>query len=234
MNAVRAIIWKERRSFLRKRLQLGIIVLSTSFFGVLLLLRFPLHFKSAAFPITAMIVIFMGVPYLSWMSFQEEQLNKTISNLLASPIRVGEFFLGKILAIFIFTYLLELVALVISASIIWFKLGELPSAPAVLWALITIPIWGIVLTELLGLAYILFGNPSIMLFVAFGLVMFMGIILNPAHAVLAKKIYALISSPIVLTASGIGMALLLYILMGRISKERMRKIKPLLWKEFSW
>jgi ABC-2 type transport system permease protein len=230
MNAVRAIIWKERRSFLRKRLQLGIIVLSTSFFGVLLLLRLG----SVAFSITAAVVVFMGAPYFSWMSFQEEQLNKTISSLLASPIEVSQFFLGKILAIFIFTYLLELVALVISGSIMWFKLGELPSSSALLWALVTIPIWGIVLTELLGLAYILFGNPSIMLFVALALVMFIGIIFNPANQALASRIYALFSSPIMPAAFGIGIALLLYILAGRISKERMRKVKPSLWEGFSW
>jgi len=234
MKAVRAIIWKERRSFLRKRLQLGIIVLSTSFFGVLLLLRLSLYFRSAVFPITAMIVVFMGVSYFSWMSFQEEQFNKTISNLLASPIRVSEFFLGKILAIFIFTYLLELVLLVIFASIMWFRLGELPSSSAILWALITIPIWGIVLAELLGLAYILFGNPSIMLFVALAFVCLIGIIFNPAHQALAKKIYTFISFPIIPLISGIGMALLLYILAGKVSKERMRKVKPSLWEEFSW
>ncbi len=234
MNVVRAIIWKERRSFLRRRLHLGILVLSTSFFGIFLPLSLPLPLRGVAFSITAVLVVFMGAPYFSWMSFQEEQVNKTISSLLASPIRVREFFLGKIAAIFIFTYLLELVLLVISGLIIWFRLGELPSASTVLWALITIPIWGVVIIELLGLAYILFGNPSIMLFVAFALVMFIGIILNPAHAALASRIYALLSSPIVLTASGIGMALLLYILAGRISKERARKVKPSLWKDFSW
>jgi len=68
MNAVRAIIWKETRSFLRKKLQLGIIVLSTSFFGVLLLLRLG----GVAFSITAVLVVFMGAPYFSWMSFQEK------------------------------------------------------------------------------------------------------------------------------------------------------------------
>jgi ABC-2 type transport system permease protein len=213
MNTVRAIIWKETHSFLRKKLQLGIIVLTP-----LLLSVFLSRFKGAFFLITTMAVVFMGVFYFSWMSFQEEQLNKTISNLLASPIRVSEFFLGKILAIFIFTYLLELVALVISASIMWFKLGELPSASALLWALVTIPIWGIVLTELLGLAYILFGNPYIIRFI---MILGMVSIINPA---LTSKIYALISSPITPTVFGIGMALLLYILMGRISKERMRKI----------
>jgi len=45
-------------------------------------------------------------------------------------------------------------------------------------------------------------------------------IANPA---LASRIVVLISSPIGPAASGIGVALLLYILMGRISKERMRK-----------
>ena len=212
MNAVRAIIWKETRSFLRKRLQLGIIVLTPLFLAVSLF-----RFRGAFFLITTMAMVFMGALYFSWMSFHEEQLNKTISNLLASPIRVSQFFLGKILAIFIFTYLLELVALVISGSIMWFKLGELPSASALLWALVTIPIWGIVLTELLGLAYILLGNPLIIRFV---MILVLVSIINPA---LANRIYAFISSPIVPTVFGIGVALLLYILMGKISKERMRK-----------
>ena len=59
-----------------------------------------------------------------------------------------------------------------------------------------------------------------MLFVALALVMFIGIIFNPA---LANRIYALISSSIVPTVSGIGVALLLYILAGKINKERMRE-----------
>jgi len=122
--------------------------------------------------------------------------------------------------------------LILSVSIMWFRLGELPSASALLWALITIPIWGIVLTELLGLAYILFGNPSIMLFVALALVMFIGIIFNPANQALASRIYALLSSPIVPAVSGIGITLLLYILAGRISKERMRKVKRMQLSRF--
>ncbi len=212
MNAVRAIIWKETCSFLRRRLQLGIIVLTPLFLSVLLS-----SFRSAFFLITAIAVVYMGAYFFSWISFQEEQVNKTISSLLASPIRVREFFLGKIATIFIFTYLLELVALVISGLIIWFRLGELPSASTVLWALITIPIWGIVLTELLGLAFILFGNPYIIRFVV---ILVLVSVINPA---LASRIYTLLSSPIVPTVSGIGIVLLLYILMGKISKERMVK-----------
>ena len=213
MNAVRAIIWKEMHSFLRKKLYLGVVVLIPLFLGVSLLSRFG----STAFPIIAMIVVYMGAYLFSWISFHDEQLNKTISNLLASPIRVSEFFLGKIAAIFIFTYLLELVVLVIFVSIMWFKLGEFPSASALLWALITIPIWGIILTELLGLVFILFGNPYIIRFV---MILGMVSIINPA---LASRIYVLLSSPIVPAAFGIGIALLLYILAGKISKERMRK-----------
>jgi len=110
---------------------------------------------------------------------------------------------------------------VIFASIMWFKLGELPSASALLWALVTIPIWGIVLTELLGLAYILLGNPLIVRFVMLILMLLgMNTLIEPA---LASKIVAFFSSPIMPAASGIGIAVLLYILMGRISKERMRK-----------
>lgn len=96
------------------------------------------------------------------LSSESKDLNKTLTNLLAAPLGMREFFLGKIAAVFLATYVLGLVGFVISGAIVWFKFGELPSAQAFLATLVTIPIWGIVLSELLGLAYILFGNPFIL------------------------------------------------------------------------
>lgn len=214
MNAVRTIAWKEIRSFLREKLQLGVVVLAVLFVGVLTLLRFG----SGGFLVAPIAAVFGGVYVLSYTSFNGERLNKTLSTLLASPIRVSEFFLGKIVAIFIATYLLNLVAVSLSGLTMWFKWEELPSISLVLGALVAIPIWGIALAELLGLVYILFGNPVALRLV--GIVVIV-VLINPE---LASRIRVLLSSPTIPIAFGTGIAILLYFLLGRVDKDRMAMV----------
>lgn len=210
MNAVRTIIWKETRCFLRERTQLAILVSTVLFLGVFSSLRFG----SSAFLITALIAVFTSVYLLSWISFNGEKVNKTLASLLAAPIRLRELFLGKILAISVLTFLLELVALTFSSLIVWFRLGELPAVSMVLTALVTIPIWGIAIAELLGFAYLLWGNPFIIRLLA------ILVIVSVINRDFASKIGALISSPITPIALGAAIAILLYLLSGRVDKER--------------
>lgn len=210
MNAVRTIIWKETRCFLRERTQLAILVSTVLFLGVFSSLRFG----SSAFLITALIAVFASVYLLSWISFNGEKVNKTLASLLAAPIRVRELFLGKILAISVLTFLLELVAVTFSSLIVWLRLGELPAVPVILAALVTIPIWGITIAELLGFAYLLWGNPFIIRLVA------ILVIVSLVNRNFTNKIGALISSPITPIALGAAIATLLYLLSGRVDKER--------------
>jgi len=210
MKTIRIIIWKETRCFLRERTQLAILVSTVLFLGVFSSLRFG----SASFFVTALITVFASVYLLSWISFNGEKVNKTLASLLAAPIRVRELFLGKILAISVLTFLLELVALTFSSVIVWFRLGELPAVSMILTALVTIPIWGIAIAELLGFVYLLWGNPFIIRLVA------ILVIVSVVNRNFANKIGALISSPITPIALGAAIAALLYLLSGRVDKER--------------
>jgi len=210
MKTIRIIIWKETRCFLRESTQLAILVSTVLFIGVFSSLRFG----SSAFLITALITVFASTYLLSWISFNGEKVNKTLASLLAAPIRVRELFLGKILAISTLTFLLELVALTFSSLIVWFRLGELPAVSMILAALVTIPIWGIAIAELLGFAYLLWGNPFIIRLLA------ILVIVSVINRSFTNKIGALISSPITPIALGAAIATLLYLLSGRVDKER--------------
>jgi len=210
MKTIRTIIWKETRCFLRERTQLAILVATVLFLGVFSSLRFG----GGAFLVTALIAVFASVYLLSWISFNGEKVNKTLASLLAAPIGLRELFLGKILAISVLTFLLELVALTFSSLIMWFRLGELPAVSTILTALVTIPIWGIAIAELLGFAYLLWGNPFIIRLVA------ILVIVSVVNRNLASKIGAIISSPITPIALGAAIAILLYLLSGRVNKER--------------
>ena len=210
MKTIRVIIWKETRCFLRERTQLAILASTVLFIGLFSSLRFG----SSALLITPLIAVFASVYLLSWISFNGEKVDKTLASLLAAPIRVRELFLGKILAISVLTFLLGLVALTFSSLIAWLRLGELPAVSMILTALVTIPIWGIAIAELLGFAYLLWGNPFIIRLVA------ILVVVSVVNRDFASKIGALISSPITPIALGAAIAILLYLLSGRLGKER--------------
>lgn len=211
MKTIGIIIWKEMRCFLRERAQLAILVSTVLFLGVFSSLRFG----SASFFVTTLITVFASAYLLSWISFNGEKGNKILASLLAAPIRVRELFLGKILAISALMFLLEVVAFTVSSLIVWFRLGELPAVSIILTALVTIPIWGIAIAELLGFAYLLWGNPFIIRLLA------ILVIVSVVNQTLASKIGALISSPITPMALGAVIAALLYLLSGRLDKERL-------------
>jgi ABC-2 type transport system permease protein len=144
-------------------------------------------------------------------------LNKTLTSLLAAPLGIRELFLGKIAAVFLATYALVLLALAISGAAVWFRFGKLPSAPTILAALVTVPIWGIVFSELLGLVYILFGNPFILRLL---MIFVMVVILNFGSA---GELNVLVLSPAVLIPTGIGVAVLLFFFLERLDKERVAR-----------
>jgi len=104
--------------------------------------------------------------------------------------------------------------LTFSSLIVWFRLGELPAVSMILAALVTIPIWGIAIAELLGFAYLLWGNPFIIRLLA------ILVIVSVINRSFTNKIGALISSPITPIALGAAIATLLYLLSGRVDKER--------------
>jgi len=94
-----------------------------------------------------------GAYVLSQEAFYKEVSNKTLSNLLASPMTPRTLLLGKSLAIFLFSYALELVGVTVCIIFAWFRLGELPTLASVYEALVVIPIWGFALIKLFGVIF---------------------------------------------------------------------------------
>ena len=209
-RAVRIIAWKEMRAFLRERI-LNWTLLFTVLFSTIFI---SWQFGSTGLLVGPLVAVFAGFYLFTWTAFNGERLNKTLPSLLAAPIGMRELFLGKIIAVFIAAYPVGLLGLAISGAIAWFRFGELPSSSTIVAALVTIPIWGIVLSELLGLTYVLFGNPFIlrllMIFVLVG-------ILNLGST---GELNVSALSPAVLIPTGILVAALLLVLIGRLDRER--------------
>ncbi|MFQ5793915.1 MAG: hypothetical protein ACE5JP_02570 [Candidatus Bipolaricaulia bacterium] len=216
MKAIKVMMWKEARSVLHN-IPLVLFIYALLLSGVYLVS----YYGQSLLGDTALMVMFGGIFFLSEPIFYGERLNKTFVHLLASPITIRELFLGKAFTIFIISYLMEWIVVIISGSIAWFNLGELPSLSLALMTLIIIPIWGFVLIELFGIAYALFGSNSIEIgLLLIGLVS--GILLTAREALrMGVQLYFWVPP---IAGIGIGLALLLGLLVGRISKERMMRV----------
>jgi hypothetical protein len=75
---------------------------------------------------------------LTWRSFSHERGENALAGIMASPISVIEFFLGKSLAVFLFGYPFLLAAA--AASGLDIKIGVFPSISAFAMALLAIPV----------------------------------------------------------------------------------------------
>ena len=212
MSAMRAIMWKEVRIFLREKRASGALILTVLFVTVFT----SWQVGSVGLVVGPLTAVFAGAYLLTWVAFNEERLNKTLPSLLGAPLGIWELFLGKIVAVFIATYAVGLLGSATAGMIVWFRFGQLPSSSVIVATFVTIPIYGIVLSELLGLVYLLFGNPFILrLFMIFILV----IILNPALK--GHSHFHYFST--MLIPIGIGVMVVLFFLATRIDKERVTR-----------
>jgi len=209
-RVVRVIVWKEMRAFLRDKRLNGTLLFTVLFSTIFT----SWQFGSMGLLVGPLVAVFGGVYLFTWTAFNGERANKTLASLLAAPIGIRELFLGKIIAVFIAAYPVGLLGLAVSGVIVWFKFGGLPPSSTIVAALVTIPIWGIVLSELLGLTYVLFGNPFILRLL---MIFFLVGILNLGSAG-GLNVSAL--SPAVVIPTGILVAVLLLFLIGRLDKER--------------
>uniref|UniRef100_A0A7V3KNW3 ABC transporter permease n=1 Tax=candidate division WOR-3 bacterium TaxID=2052148 RepID=A0A7V3KNW3_UNCW3 len=213
MRRVWAVFWKELRSFYGFGWMAWLGVLVALAFGPLQSLRMG----ATGFLVTSLWGIFGGVYLLETISFYYERTQGSSLMLLSSPLTVGEIFLGKYLAIFLVAYLTQLVALAISACVIWSTFAVLPPPSLLPMLFITIPIYGFVFMELYSLAYALLGNVSYLWLV---MVLIFPFLLSPPSQIM-PIINWIISFPALPIVLGILLALLLFFVVSRISKERM-------------
>ncbi|ABX32232.1 hypothetical protein Pmob_1531 [Petrotoga mobilis SJ95] len=170
---MRALIKKELRMFIRKRFQLLLFLTVITIF----IIAFNLENSNNLNPIliSSFMVTFF-VPYsFGWISFQKEKENKNISYLLASPLNIKEIFLGKMLAVLLFTQVFMLWGVIVQYITNIFFMGVIPSFEILLTVLIAFPIWSAVLSGLVGVGLLVFDNPFIIRILLFLFIFFVGI-----------------------------------------------------------
>lgn len=218
MRALRVILWKETRTFLRDRLRLAALSLFTLFFGT----YFAARYGRLLFVPTALLPMLAGSYALSQAAFYNEVSRKTLPNLLASPMTPRTLLFGKSLAILLFSYTLELVSVAVCVGFSWFRLGELPTLASVYTALVVIPIWGCVSIELFAVAFCLVrGSVGVWLLTA---PLYMVVLLSTLSPKGSPVVDVILSSLWLPPVAGLCIAALLYALMGRLSKDRMTRV----------
>ncbi len=170
---IRALIKKELRMFIRKRFQFFSLLTAITVFVIVFNLDSSNKFNPIL--ISSFTVTFF-VPYtFGWISFQKEKENKNISYLLASPLNIKEIFLGKMLAVLLFTQVFMLWGIIVQYITNIFSMGVIPSFEILLTVLITFPIWSAVLSGLVGIGLLVFDNPFIVRILLFLFIFFVGI-----------------------------------------------------------
>ena len=218
MKAIRVIIWKEGHAFLRDRLRLVALIFFALFFGT----YFAARYGRLLFVPTALLPMLAGAYVLSQVAFYKEVSDKTLPNLLASPMTPRTLLFGKSLAVLLFSYAVELIGVTICVGFSWFRLGELPTLASVYTALVVVPIWGFVLIEVFGVIFSLVrGSLGVLLLTG---PMYVAVLLSTLSPKGSPVVDFVLSSLWLPPVAGLCIAALLYALMGRISKDRMTRV----------
>lgn len=217
MKTIRVIIWKETRGFLRDRLRLVGFMAFALVFGI----YFSGRYGQLLLVPTALLMMVAGAYGLSQAAFYKEVSDKTLPNLLASPITPRMLLLGKSLAVLLFSYALELIGVAVCVGFSWFRLGELPTLASVCTALVVVPIWGFVFIELQAVLYSLVRSVVVWLLTA---PLYVAVVLSTLRPEVSTRIGSILSSLWLPPVAGLCIAALLYALMGRISKDRMTRV----------
>ena len=223
MNEIKAMMWKDMRYILRKKLLLYMtavvvymVVANTLFFakgknsnlGVI----FNFLFLSS---IT--VIFILGVMFISGVIFRNERNDFTLSSLLAGPLTIKDIFFAKSVITFTITYVFTVVSFVSFMIFILYEKAPLPNIQISLTALVTIPIWGFVITETIGLLYLLIAKIQYvqMITMLFLIVSSMKFLSHPLR---------MPRFPFIWTIGGIGVAVLLYFAISKMDKERVMRV----------
>jgi len=218
MTAVRAIFWKEIRSFLRDRLRLGALGLFVVVFGV----YFAGRYGMVLLVPTALLTMVAATYAFSQVSFRREMSEKTMPALLASPTSLGMVLLGKSFAVFVASYAIEMVGLAICVISSWICVGRLPTLTSVYVSTVVVPIWGFVVIELFGVAYSLVrgGVGAWLLTVP----IYLAVLLGAVRPSTSEAIGRALSSSWLLPLTGLVLAGLLASVLAGLSKDRMTRV----------
>lgn len=218
MKTIRAIIWKEGHSFLRDTLRLVLLMAFALMFGV----YFSGRYGQLLLAPTALLMMVASAYVLSRVAFYNEVSDGTLINLLASPVTPRTLLFGKALGVLLFSYAVELIGVTVCIVFAWFHLGELPTLASVYAALVVIPIWGFVCIELFGVIFSLVrGGVGVWLLTT---PLYMAVMLSVLRPTVSTRISIIFSSLWLPPVAGLGIAALLYALMGKLSKDWMTRV----------
>jgi hypothetical protein len=219
MELIGAMVWKDIRSLIRDiKVVLAVVIMAILFPAIMFQTKLikNITVDSGLFVVAA--VTISAASYLfTWKSFSYEKSENATTNILSSPITVTEFFLGKSLAVFLAGYIISFIALVVACVYLVITMGHSPSGTAVLLALVTIPIWGLVAGEIVGALFLLLGG--------FEIVRFFGLILVTTVVSFLQGSPGLPSALtiLILTITAIALAVIILLVFSRVSRVRLAR-----------
>lgn len=220
MSMVRAMIWKEIHSFLHDwKILASVAVLALGLPCLLIFsgLKSILTVNAGLVATSVMVTVFLAYT-LTWRSFSYERGENALASILASPISVIEFFLGKSLAVFLFGYPFLLVGAITVACGLDVKMGAFPSMSAFAMALLAIPVCGLAIAELMGALFLLIGNFEVVRYAGFALAAVMyGMAFGNQEVLSDFRVIAIFS------LSGLATAVVIAVLFARVSKPRLAR-----------
>lgn len=214
VKAIKAVVWKEIRVLLRMVWLVPLLIYGAVVFGAL----FGAGHRRGGIVAAAAVVMFWSAFVLSRHLFFSERLNRTFINLLASPLTPEEIFLGKVVVCFTASFAATALAAISYTVYIALRHGELPVAIELVATFVTIPVWGVVLTELFGISFLLFGS-RILGWIAGAILL---LLLGPWGS--SGGLALALSQPVIPILFGLTAALSLYLVVGRIEKEWMTRV----------
>jgi len=210
---MKALFIKEIRSYIREKVQFwggfGFIVL----FGFIYTLRDIRMLDN--YQTISLLAAMYGAYVFSWISFNGERMSRSLPSLLASPLTMREIFIGKMLALQAIIYVMVGWGIVVSLLMVLVGNGAtMPGLSTLFACFITIPIWGGAFGAMLGLMYLVFGNPFILRFI------FIFLFVSFTNPDTVSAIMRIMNSQVLLSAIGLAVIALLCYFAGMIDKER--------------
>ena len=219
---IRAVVWKEVHSFLRDWR-----ILTTVVIGPLLLAFASFHFVSGAksvlpvnwvLGISAVLVVWLVPLIIAPRSFSHERVENALASVLASPISVAELFIGKALAVFLFSYLAVVIGVIATVCALSIRTGMSPDVCTFTMALLAVPAWGLAVAEVIGILCFLMGKSDLVIFIGvfvdFGLLSWVG-----SLRVATSSVWVFLA----VTAVGLAAAVAVPLLFSKLSKTRLAR-----------
>lgn len=218
---IRAVIWKEAHAFLRDWRNLTTVLI-----GPLVIAFASFYYGTERFVLSANWVLGISAVLVVWLVpliiapriFSHERVENAQASVLASPISVAELFIGKALAVFLFSYLALLIGVIATVCALSIRTGMSPDVCTFTMALLAVPAWGLVVAEVIGILCFLMGKSDLVIFIGvfvdFGILSWVGGLRTATSSVWVF---------LAVTAVGLAAAVAVPLLFSKLSKTRLAR-----------